>query len=121
MLENSSAAERMKAVLFAQDLPVPDETVLNALVRTVNGDPNVNVRLVAVKALALFADYPQVREALVQSIIRQESPLIQLSLAEVMVTMNEKRAIDPIRQIIAKPAVDYAVKSKLEATVRQLL
>jgi hypothetical protein len=121
MLENSSAAERMKAVYFAQELSGPDEAVLNALVRTVNDDPNVNVRLTAVEALALYADRPKVREALVQAIVRQESPLVQLALAEVMLDLNEKRAVEPICKIIASPLVDYSVKSKLEATVRQLL
>ena len=121
MLENSSASERMKAVHFAQELSGPDEAVLTALARTVNDDPNVNVRLLAVEALALYADHPKVREALVQAIVRQESPLVQLALAEVMLALNEKRAVEPIRKIIASPLVDYSVKSKLEATVRQLL
>jgi len=121
MLENSSATERMKAVQFAQEVSGPDEAILNALARTINDDPNVNVRLMAVEALALYADHPRVREALVQAIVRQESPLVQLALAEVMLALNEKRAVEPIRKIIASPLVDYSVKSKLEATVRQLL
>jgi len=121
MLENSSAAERMKAVHFAEKLAGPDEAVLNALARTVNDDPNVNVRLLAVDALVLYADSPKAREALVQAIVRQESPLVQLVLADVMLALNEKRAVEPIRQIIASPLVDYSVKSKLEATIRQLL
>src|SRR4030043_1997977 len=121
MLENSSAAERMKAVQYAQELSGPDEAVLNALARTANDDPNVNVRLMAVDALALYADDPKVREALVQPIVRQERPLVQLALAEVMLALNEKRAVEPIRKIIASPLVDYSVKSKLEATVRQQL
>jgi len=121
MLENSSATERMKAVQFAQELSGPDEAVLTALARTVNDDPNVNVCLMAVEALAVYADHPKVREALVQAIVRQESPLVQLALVEVMLALNEKRAVEPIRKIIASPLVDYSVKSKLEATVRQLL
>ena len=121
MLENSSAAERMKAVQSAQDMPKPDEAVLNALARTVNDDPNVSVRLMAVDALAHYAADPRAREALIQSIVRQESPLVQLALADVMLALSEKRAVEPIRRIIDRPTVDYSVKSKLEATVRQLL
>ena len=121
MLENSSAAERMKAVQFAQELAGPDEAVLNALARTVNDDPNVSVRLMAVDALAHYAAYPKAREALIQSIVWQESPLVQLALADVMLALSEKRAVEPIRRIIASPMVDYSVKPKLEATVRQLL
>jgi len=121
MLENSSAAERMKAVQFAQDLTGPDESVLVALIRTINDDPDVSVRLMAVNALAHYAADPKVREALIRSIVRQKSPLVQLALADVMLALNEKRAVEPIRRIIASPLVDYSVRSKLEAAVRELL
>ena len=121
MLENSSAAERMKAVQYAQDVTEPDESVLDALARTVNDDPNVGVRLMAVNALAHYAAYPQAREALIQSIVWQKSPLVQLALADVMLALNEKRAVEPIRRVIASPMVDDSVRSKLETTVRELL
>ena len=121
MLENSSAAERMKAVQYAQDVTEPDESVLDALARTVNDDPNVGVRLMAVNALAHYAACPRAREALIQSIVWQKSPLVQLVLADVMLALNEKRAVEPIRRIIASPMVDDSVRSKLETTVRELL
>jgi hypothetical protein len=121
MLENSSATERMKAVQYAQDVTEPDESVLNALTRTLNNDPNVGVRLMAVNALAHYAAYPRAREALIQSIVWQKSSLVQLALADVMLALNEKRAVDPIRRVIASPMVDDSVKSKLETTVSELL
>jgi HEAT repeat protein len=121
MLENSSATERMKAVQFAQDMTGPDQAVLDALTRTVNDDPNVRVRLMAVNALAHYAADPKVREALIQSLVRQKSPLVQLALADVMLALNEKRAVEPIRRIIASPMVDLSIRSKLETAVRELL
>jgi hypothetical protein len=120
-LQNPAAAERMKAVSYAEEMSGPGKTILDALVQTMNGDPNVNVRLVSVEALARYADRPKVREALVQAIAWQESPLVQLALADVMLALNEKRAVEPFRKVIADPRLDYAVKSKLESTVRQLL
>jgi hypothetical protein len=120
-LQNPAAAERMKAVSFAEDLSGPDDAVLNALIQTMNADPNINVRLVSVDALARYAEKPEVREALVQAIIRQESPLVQLALADVMLALNEKRAVEPFRRVIADPRLDYAVKSRLENAVRLLL
>jgi hypothetical protein len=120
-LQNPAAAERMKAVNSAEDLSAADETILNALIQTMNGDPNVNVRLVSVEALARYAGRPEVREALVQAIVRQESPLVQLALADVMLALNEKRAVESFRRIINDPKIDYAVKSKLENTIRLLL
>jgi len=120
-LQNPAAAERMKAVSFADDLSAPDKAVLNALIQTMNGDPNINVRLVSVDALARYADRPEVREALIQAIVRQKSPLVQLALADVMLALNEKRAVEPFRKVIADPRLDYAVKSRLESAVHQLL
>jgi len=120
-LQNPVAAERMKAVGFTADLPGPDDAVLDALIQTMDKDPNVNVRLVSVEALARYAENPKVREALVQAIVGQESPLVQLALAEVMLALNEKRAVEPFRKVIADPRLDYAVKSKLESAVRLLL
>jgi hypothetical protein len=38
-----------------------------------------------------------------------------------MLALNEKRAVEPIRRIIASPVVDDSVKSRLETAVRQLL
>jgi len=120
-LENPAAAERMKAVRFAEDLSGPDEAVLDALIQTMNGDPNVNVRLVAVDALTRYAERPEVRRGLIQAIVRQESPLVQLALADVMLALNEKGAVEPFRKVIADPRVDYAVRTRLESAVRQLL
>ncbi len=120
-LQNPAAAERMKAVGFADDLSAPDAAVLTALIRTMNEDPNVNVRLVSVEALARYAPLPEVREALIQAIPRQKSPLVQLALADVMLALNERRAVEPFRKVIADPRLDYAVKSRLETAVRQLL
>lgn len=120
-LENPAAAERMKAVRFAEDLSGPDEAVLDALIQTMNGDPNVNVRLVAVDALTRYAGRPEVRRALILAIVRQESPLVQLALADVMLDLNEKGAVEPFRKVLADPRVDYAVRTRLENAVRQLL
>jgi len=121
MLENPSAEERMKAVQFAHELSGPDEPVLEALTRTLNEDPDVGVRLMAVNALAHYAAEPRVREALIRSIVRQKSPLVQLALADVMLALNEKRAVESFRRMIASPMVDDSVKSRLETAVRELL
>jgi HEAT repeats len=121
MLENPSPEERMKAVQFASELSGPDESILDALTRTLNNDPDVGVRMMAVNALVHYTADPKVREALIQSIVRQKSPLVQLALADVILALNEKRAAESIRRMIASPMVDDSVKSKLETAVQELL
>ncbi|MDX1627256.1 MAG: hypothetical protein R3345_01080, partial [Fulvivirga sp.] len=67
-LENQhSASQRMMGVNASYDIKEVDHDIVNALVKTMNEDDNVNVRLAAVNALAKFSDSSQVRQALISS------------------------------------------------------
>jgi len=119
-LESVSAPERMKAIQYAEDAAW-DDPVRDALVQTLNHDSNPNVRLAAMDALARRVDRPGVRDALLGSIEHQDSPLLQLALADVMVALDEKRAAEPFRKIIADPEVYFSIRRKLEEAVAKLL
>lgn len=120
LLENPSATERLRAVSYTKDIPEVDHHVIDALLTTLDNDPNVNVRLVTLEALADLAHDARVRERLVQSLTRQESPLVQVALADVMVKLQEKRSLKPLRQLLRQPDTNDLVKSKLEQTIKDL-
>lgn len=120
LLENPSATERLRAVGFTKDIADADSHVIDALLMTLNNDPNVNVRLVTLEALADLAHDARVREGLVQSLTRQESPLVQVALADVMVKLQEKRSLKPLRQLLQQPGTNDLVKSKLAQTIKEL-
>ncbi|MEZ0484594.1 HEAT repeat domain-containing protein [Fibrella aquatica] len=120
LLENPSATERLRAVSYTKDIDDADAHVIDALLMTLNNDPNVNVRLVTLEALADMATDARVREGLVQSLTRQESPLVQVALADVMVKLQEKRSLKPLRQLLKQPGTNELVKTKLEKTIREL-
>ncbi|WP_405514412.1 HEAT repeat domain-containing protein [Spirosoma sp. KNUC1025] len=120
MLENPAASERLRAVSYTEDIHQVDGQVTEALLTTLNNDANVNVRLVTLEALAKLADNPKVREGLVQSITRQESPLVQSALADVMVKLQEKRSIKPLRQLLRDDNLNHLVKGKIEQSIREL-
>lgn len=120
LLENPSATERLRAVGFTKEINDVDGQVIDALLTTLNNDPNVNVRLVTLEALADLARDARVREGLVQSLTRQESPLVQVALADVMVRLQEKRSLKPLRQMLRQPGINDLVKSKLEQTIKEL-
>ncbi|MBC8153046.1 MAG: HEAT repeat domain-containing protein [Bacteroidetes bacterium] len=120
LLENPSATERLRAVGFTKDISDADSQVIDALLMTLNNDPNVNVRLVTLEALADLAQDARVREGLVQSLTRQESPSVQVALADVMVKLQEKRSVKPLRQLLRQPGTNDLVRSKLEQTIREL-
>lgn len=120
LLENPSATERLRAVGFTKEINDVDGQVIDALLTTLNNDPNVNVRLVTLEALADLARDVRVREGLVQSLTRQESPLVQVALADVMVRLQEKRSLKPLRQLLRREGINDLVKSKLEQTIKEL-
>ncbi|GAB3025344.1 zf-HC2 domain-containing protein [Spirosoma pulveris] len=120
LLENPSASERLRAVSYTDEISNVDHKVVEALLTTLNNDDNVNVRLVTLEALAKLADNATVREGLVQSITRQESPLVQSALADVMVKLQEKRSIKPLRQLLHDDNLNHLVKGKIEQSIKDL-
>lgn len=119
-LENPAASERLRAVSYTEEISQVNAQVVEALLTTLNNDQNVNVRLVTLEALAKLADNPKVREGLVQSITRQDSPLVQSALADVMVKLQEKRSIKPLRQLLRDDHLNGLVKGKIERSIREL-
>jgi archaellum biogenesis ATPase FlaH len=118
--ENSSATERLTAVSYTQKIDQVDAQVVEALLSTLNNDSNVNVRLATLEALAQLADNPKVREGLVQSILKQDTPLVQAALADVMVKLEEKRSIKPLQRLLEKDDTDVIVKTKIKETLKAL-
>ena len=90
LLEQQSASERLRGVDYAYRVDQSDTQVLAALLHAVNHDPNVNVRLAAVDALRKFAGNPSVRGSLDQSLVKQDSPLVQLALIDFIVDTRDK-------------------------------
>ncbi|GAB4027553.1 HEAT repeat domain-containing protein [Spirosoma gilvum] len=120
LLENPAASERLRAVSYTEEINEVDDKVIDALLTTLNNDSNVNVRLVTLEALAKLADNPKAREGLVQSIAQQDSPLVQSALADVMVKLQEKRSIKPLRQLLRDDNLNHMVKGKIEQSIREL-
>ncbi len=121
LVNHPSASERMNTIHLANSFDSIDDKVVNALLNTLNTDPNVNVRQVTVEALARFADNQQVRLGLINSITKQESPLMQIALADVMVSLNEKRSVDKLRELIEDKDLNSAVKSRIEKCIKVLM
>jgi HEAT repeats len=120
MLENPTATERLKAVSYTQELNKVDDKVIDALLTTLNSDPNENVRLVTLEALIQLGNNPKVREGLVQSLLTQESPLVQVALADAMVKLQEKSSVKQFKQLLQKENLNKAVKGKIEKTIQVL-
>jgi predicted anti-sigma-YlaC factor YlaD len=120
LLENPSATERLRAVGYTSEITHADDRVLEALFATLNNDPNVNVRLVTLEALTQYAGDASVREGLVKSLALQDSPMVQVALADVMVKMQEKRSVKALKTLLQKEDLNDLVKVKIEQTIKDL-
>ena len=99
-----------------------DGQVVEALLATLNNDPNVNVRLMTLEALAQVAvRNASVREGLVHSIMEQESPLVQAALADVMLKLQEKRSVQPFRKLLQQKDLNVQIRTKIEQTITKLI
>lgn len=121
LLEQPSANKRLQGVSEATKIESVDETVMTALLQTLNNDSNVNVRLAAIESLTNYVDDPLVRQGLVQSIPYQESPIVQVTLANLMSALQEEKSIEPFRQLLKEKKLDTAVKKKIENTIESII
>ncbi len=121
LLKQSSATERLKAVNLTGNLASADAKVIQALLQTLNNDPNVNVRLATIEALYQHASNPAVREGLIAAISQQDSPLVQIALADIMLSLQEKKSISELQKLLRKKNLNQAVEAKVKQTINVLI
>ena len=121
LLDQPSANKRLQGINEVNKISKVDATVINALLKTLNNDANVNVRLAAIESLTNYLDNPLVREGLVQSIVQQDAPIVQVTLANLMIALQEKKSIEPFRKLMQTKELDKTVKQKLETTIKAII
>jgi len=120
LFEQSAASDRLKAVYYTSELSRPDNMLIEALLNTLNQDPSVNVRLASLEALEPHMDDPAVRTGLIRSISNQDSPLLQMAIAEVMIKAQEKEAVPEMEKLLQREDLNERVAEKLKESIRVL-
>ena len=121
MMQQSSPIERVKAVNMVDDFESVDNQMIKSLIGVLNNDSNDNVRLLALDALVKYSSNPLVRNNLVQSISLQTSPMLQYRLAQIMLSLKEKRAVPEFQKMLQSTNLNYSVRGKMEEVVSVLL
>jgi hypothetical protein len=120
LLKRESATERLKAVSLTSEMSSVSNKVTNALLQTLNNDENINVRLEALEALKPFVRDSRIRAELVRSIAKQESPLVQVALAELMVELQEKSSVKELQKILKSERTPQEVKRRIEESIKTM-
>jgi hypothetical protein len=120
LLKEDSASERLRGVSFGRQAGAGDERVLGALLDTLSHDPDVNVRLAAVDALAPTVGRPMVRDQLLQEVARQSSPMVQIALIDVLLAHDRAGSSQRLLDLGADPTLDPTVRGYLRSRLHQL-
>jgi hypothetical protein len=121
LLEKESVTDRLKAVSLTQEMDQASQKVTSALIQTLNNDNNVNVRLAALDALRVYSGEGKVREELIRSIAKQDSPLVQIALAELMAQLQAKSSVKELEKILKNENTPADVKKKIEQSLKVLV
>ncbi|MFC1692327.1 zf-HC2 domain-containing protein [Candidatus Latescibacterota bacterium] len=121
LLDQSSAVERLHGLRMSSYVKDPDEQFLSLLLVTLNSDPNINVRLAAVNALRVFCDSPWVRTELTNSLSSQTSPLVQISLIDLLVEVREQGAFAVFSALIDDQKSIEEVKKRAKWGINQII
>jgi hypothetical protein len=121
MLEKESASERLKAVSLTEQMDEASAKVTGALIETLNNDENVNVRLAALEALKPYARESHVRQELIRSIAQQNSPLVQVALAEMMAELQVKSSVKELEKIMQSEKTPADVKNRIKQSIDVLI
>ena len=121
LLNQSSAIDRLRGVSMSREITDPDEQFLSALIKRLNTDPDVNVRIAAVNAMSKYSDRDWVRTELVSSLPRQTSPNVQVALIDLLAYVKEKQAVDAFQQIIDDQRRLEPVKKRARFAMEQII
>ncbi|MFC3034011.1 HEAT repeat domain-containing protein [Pseudoalteromonas fenneropenaei] len=80
MLAQNSASERLGGVSFGQSYLEQDPDLSAAMLALLNTDPSTSVRLAVVESLNSTARVMAIESALLESLVQQPHPLVQLAL-----------------------------------------
>ena len=120
LMQQQSAAERLKGVSWTGQLDRPSSEVVSALLDALMHDPNVNVRLATIDALERFASQDEVRRGTIQAVRQQPSPLVQVALIDFMVKTHERESLPVLRQLAMDPQANDAVRARAAWGLQQL-
>ena len=120
LLKNESASQRIKAVNYTEKIQSPSNETIEALINTLEKDPNSNVRLAAVYSLSRFKESQTVKDAFINTLNQQDDPMIQIVIINLLVEMEEVKAVDELKQLLKTKDLHEEVKSQAELGVKVL-
>jgi len=106
LLQQQSASERLRGVTWSYRAEPDDMQILSALLQTINTDPSVDVRLAAIESLKNLGQSTVVRRGLVHALPKQDSPLVQISIIDALMELQDRSAVPELRALNSSARLD---------------
>lgn len=105
-----SPASRIAAASRAHKLVNSGNDIVDALVKTLNTDPNANVRLAALDGLNRFYRESYVRKKLLASLKNQQDPVVQIALINLLTRIRESGILEELEKLAGDENTEKVVK-----------
>ena len=120
LIKQESPSERIKAVSYIKEIPMPDPKLIETLFNTLNNDRNVNVRLAAAQALSKYKDNREIARGIVKSLESQTEPLVQIMLINLAVETGESDVTTELNKMLKRTDLMDEVKNYAKKGIKSL-
>ena len=120
-LQKESASDRIMATYEIKKLDSAVDEILNALIYTFYNDKNANVKNAAAEALFKFGNQDKVRKAFIKGLSNESDPVLQIKLIDMLVGLDEKRALPKLQEMTQQDSQMKIVKQKAAQGIGKLL
>ena len=114
-----SVNDRLRGVLASAREVNPSDKVLDDLIAALAFDPNANVRLRALEALALHAGRDLVRAGVLAALPREQNPLVQLELIDFVATAKDRNATPVLEKLADDESANGTVRDAAKLALAQ--
>lgn len=119
LVTNESTAARLQAVNMQDRRPALSDKAIRALIGVLENDPSTNVRLAALEALAGHLAHREVRTAVI-SALNDESPMVQLRVAELIVEAEEPGQLESLDKLLQREDLSPDIYQQLKESIELL-
>lgn len=119
--QTPAASDRIREINEVRGQDDIDLRILAALNKVILNDPNVNVRLSAIETMVRFSHIAEARRYLIEAIPYQESAIVQLELADIMIALEEESSVEKWNELFDSGKLDKDARLNLKENLKTLL
>ena len=121
LLQQPTTGARLQGVDWTYRVDGGNAEISTALLRVLDEDSSIHVRLAAADALKQYLAAPEVRQGLVATLPRQSSPLVQIAVIDLLVASRDRESAGALQKLADDELLNQDVRQRAKRGVEQLL